>query len=246
MPGETAGVQPSPSERAATLAAWRLDAGTRPLGAVLDLGDGQCHSAGLAVPQWNGLLLRRAPADPSLYAEAAAWFDGRGMPYGVVVPAEVGAAPPGGVPLPDLPVMVRDLAALPPLPDLDYDDGPGADEVARVQAEAFGDPYEVDLAFVTPVLGAPWRRTVVVRERGRAVATACAVLTGPAAVVFDVAVLPPERGRGLGRAATLWALHRAADGGATSVSLNPSTAGYHLYAGLGFTDAAPWRVWQPA
>lgn len=232
-------------QRAATLSSWRLDADARPLGAVLDLGDAQAHTTGIAVPQWNGLLLRRAPADDGLYAQAAAWFAGRGMPYGVLVPAEVDARPPGGVLLHEHPVMVRDLTGLPPLPDLEWVDAPSGDDVAQVQVLAFGDLPELVLSFVTPVLGAPWRRTVVVREGGTAVATACVVLTDDGAVVYDVAVVPAAQRRGLGRAVTLWCLHQATDAGLASVSLNPTPPGRSVYAALGFTDAAPWSIWRP-
>lgn len=230
----------------ATREHWRLDAEHRPDGDVLDLGDAQAHSTGIAVPQWNGLLLRREPRDPeALYARAAAWFSWRGTPYGVLVPGDLDHAPPGSTLLHELPVLQRDLDDLPPLPEADY--GPGtAQEVAAVQAEAFGDLVELDLAYVAPVLHAPWRPTVVVREQGRAVATACASVTGATALVFDVAVLPEAQGRGLGRAATLWALHAAARAGARLAGLNPTPAGAALYAGLGFSPAAPWRIHRPA
>ncbi|MCU1693034.1 MAG: family N-acetyltransferase [Frankiales bacterium] len=234
-------------EREAVLQHWRRDALTRPAGAVLDLGDAQAHSTGIAVPQWNGLLLRRVPEDAGLYAEAAAWFAGRGMPYGVVVPEELDHAPPGATLRHDLPVLRRSLADLPPLPRLAYDDAPTAAVVADVQAAAFEDLPALDLAFVAPVLSAPWRRTVVVAEEGEPVATACVSLGGEReAVVFDVAVLPRAQRRGLGRAVTLWCLHEAASAGADLVVLNPSDAGRALYAGLDFVPAPSWRIWRPA
>ncbi len=242
--------QPLPPDDAllqeATREHWRRDAEHRPDGDVLDLGDAQAHRSGIAVPQWNGLLLRRVPRDPeALYARAAAWFSWAAMPYGVLVPGGLDHDPPGGTLLHELPVLRRGLDDLPPLPDADYAAGTVA-EVAGVQAEAFGDLPELELAYVSPVLDAPWRSTVVLREDGRAVATACVSLGGQVALVFDVAVLPSEQGRGLGRAATLWALHEGARAGARLAGLNPSPAGERLYAGLGFTPAAPWRIHRPA
>lgn len=232
-------------EREALLDHWRRDALARPLGGVLDLDGAQAHGLGIPVPQWNGLLLRRVPGD-GVYAAAAAWFAARQTPWGIVVPDELDHEPPGATRLVELPVLTRPLAGLPDLPPLPCDAAPTAEQVTAVQDAAFGDPPGLALAFVTPVLGAPWRRTVVVAEQGLPVATACVSLGEHGeAVVFDVAVVPEAQRRGLGRAVTLWCLHQAADAGCDLVLLDPSAAGRRLYDGLGFRPAPSWHVWRP-
>ena len=101
-------------------------------------------------------------------------------------------------------------------------------------------------AFLTaPTCRAVHRRTVTLVEDGQPVATASLALAGPAAGVYDVAVLPSAQGRGLGTAATSWCLQQAAREGADLAYLNPSEAGHRLYARLGFVDAAPFQIWSP-
>ncbi len=236
--------------RSATLEMWRADAQARPQGAWRDLGAAQAHTTGLAVQQWNGLLLRAAPPDPErLLAEAAAWFGARSLPYGVLVPAELDVDLPGCRWELDHPVMLRRTDG--PLPPVVLPVGVTLSTVAPpelvavVQAEAFALPYDLVLAFVAPVHDAPFRRTVLLLEGGEPVATACLALTASGAGVYDVAVRPRAQGRGLGSAVSAWCLGQAARAEAGLVHLSPSAAGHGMYARLGFTDAAPWRVLVP-
>ena len=129
-------------QRAATVAAWRADVATRPAGAWEQLRDVAVHATGIPVVQWNGAHV--TGPDPDL-AAARAWFAARGLPWGVLVPAELPYLPPTPV-VTEQRVMLRDLEDLPPVPDLQvrWDDADGA---AAVQREAFDDPLAE--AFVT-------------------------------------------------------------------------------------------------
>ena len=226
-------------QRAATVAVWRADAATRPAGAWADLGGLACHTTGLAVPYWNGAHLTGADGLKRL-AVAEAWFAGHGVPWGLLVPAELALT----VPLPfvaEQRVMTRDLAELPAVPDVDLRWGHGPD-VLQVQAEAFGDP---DLAaFLAPKAALAGCAVVTAYSEGLPVATARVICVGGVAAVYGVGTVPSSRRQGLGAATTLAALHEGRRRGCDLAYLNPSDLGYGVYAGLGFTDAAPWLVYS--
>jgi predicted N-acetyltransferase YhbS len=63
--------------------------------------------------------------------------------------------------------------------------------------------------------------------------------------IYGVAVRDAWRRRGIGAGLTALCLRRARDAGCDLAYLNPSDAGYGVYASLGFVDAAPMRIWLP-
>ena len=232
-----------PRQRRATWRVWQEDARTRPAGGWADLGGLVVHATGIPVRHWNGAHLLEPSGTAALDA-CAAWFARRGLPWGVLVPSELDLEPPGLRHLLDQPLMLRDLEALPPLPDLDLRWGTTSD-AARVQAEAFGDA----LADVEALLG-PKRTNaacgvVTAYDGSTPVSTATVVVADGVAGVFGVGTVASHRRQGLGAAVTLAALHEAARRGCDLAYLNPSELGYGVYAALGFTDAPPWRVWVP-
>lgn len=77
---------------------------------------------------------------------------------------------------------------------------------------------------------------------GRPVASALAVVAGEAVAIYNVATLPHARGRGIGSAITLAALHDGLSRGATLGVLESSELGYSVYRRLGFLDAGRFRV----
>jgi GNAT superfamily N-acetyltransferase len=226
-------------QRAAVVAVWRADVATRDAGDWADLGDVAVHTTGLPAVHWNGAHVT-GPA-PDLVA-ARAWFAQRGMPWGVLVPAEAPWVPPTRHVL-DQPVMLRRLAGLPPPPDLELRWDAGEDASA-VQAEAFGDEPATTRAFVLPKLVNDACAVVVAYADGAPVATATLVVADGVAGVYGVGTAVGARRRGLGRAVTLAVLHEAVRRGCDLAFLNPSPRGHGVYAGLGFRDAAPWRVYS--
>ena len=221
-------------QRAAAVAVWRADVATRPRGEWAQLQDVAVHTTGIPVRPWNGAHV--TGPDPDLQA-ARGWFRARGMPWAVLVPAELTFRPTTEL-LTEQRVMLRHLEDLPPMPDLDlrWDDGPGA---AAVQQAAFGD--ELTREFVLPKLVNP-SCAVVTAYHGGPVATATLVVAAGVAAVFGVGTLPSHRRRGLGGAVTAAVLHEASARGCDLAYLNPSDLGYGTYARLGFTDAPGWRV----
>ena len=231
-------------QRTAALAVWRADVETRPGGAWTDLGGLQLHTTGLPPVYWNGAHLYDASGLERL-GEATPWFADRGVSWGLLVPAELGLAPPGFAPVVDQAVMLRDLLALPALPDVHLDWEATVDEVAFLQATVFDTALPLATQFVGPKLIDGPCSVVVARVDGLAVATATGVLLDGVVGVYGVGTLVPARRQGLGRAVTLAVLHRARDEGADLAFLNPSELGYAVYRSLGFDDAPPWQIWTP-
>ncbi|MCU1594625.1 MAG: family N-acetyltransferase [Frankiales bacterium] len=228
-------------QRSATVAVWRADVLTRPGGSWADLGGLAVHTTGLPVPYWNGAHV----TDPSglrALPEARRWFEERGMPWGVLVPAEL-ELDPGTPHVTDQRVMLRDLSRLPAMPlrpevELWW----GSEDAVGIQAEAFEEERAAE--FVLPKLVNDACAVVVAHDEGVAAATATLVTVEGVAAIYGVATVASHRRKGLGRAVTLAALHEGERRGCDLAFLNPSDLGYGVYAELGFVDAPPWRVYS--
>jgi ribosomal protein S18 acetylase RimI-like enzyme len=77
-------------------------------------------------------------------------------------------------------------------------------------------------------------RGYVAFAEGRPVATSTVLISGGVAGLYDVAVLPEARGRGIGAAVTLAPFREARDRGCRLAVLHASTMGRPLYERLGF------------
>jgi GNAT superfamily N-acetyltransferase len=219
----------------------QADVATRPAGDWADLGGVVVFTTGLAVRHWNGAYLTDLSGLERL-PEVEAWFDTRGMPWGLLVPSDLGLTPPGLQRVTVQRVMLRDLHALPELPELAlrWD---AAEDAARVQVAAFEDPLEDTRAFVAPKLVNAACAVVTAYDGREAVSTATLVVVDGVAAVFGVGTVPAYRRRGLGRATTLAVLHEGSRRGADLAFLNPSDSGEPVYRALGFTDAPGFDVW---
>ena len=219
---------------------WQEDVAVRPGGASADLGGIAVHTTGIPVRHWNGAHLTD-PSGLDHLAEVEAWFAARGMPWGLLVPADVPAEPP--LPLiTEQRVMLRSLAALPGLPPyrMSWD---AAEDASVVQAAAFGESLEETRAFVTPKLTSAACGVVTLYDGELAVSTATLVVVDEVCAVFGVATLPSHQRRGFGRAVTLAVLHEGVRRGCDLAYLNPSESGYPVYRALGFSDAPGFRVY---
>jgi GNAT superfamily N-acetyltransferase len=234
-------------QRAATYRFWRDDVSRRPGGEWADLGGVQVHTTGLAPRHWNGAFWT-GPCDLQVRVpEVAEWFAVRDKPWGLLVPAEAEVEPPGLRHVADQGVMLRGLDDLPDLP-LDVRADAPAEHVARVQAEAFEDGYDVTLSFVTPTLGPdarPPQVTLTTYDGDEPVGCATVAAIGRVAGVFGVSVRTPWRRKGLGAALTVAALQWARGRICDLAFLNPSEMAHGVYAQLGFRDVEPFRIWVP-
>lgn len=226
----------------ANVAVWRADATARANGAWAQLDGLALHTTGIAEPQWNGAILTAATGLTEL-PEAAEWFAQHGMPWGLLLPSDFDAPPPGLVHVLDQPVMLRALDDLQPLPDheLRWDAG---EDASAVQAEAFGTDLAVAREFVLPKLLNPVGAVVVAYDGGCPVATATVFTVEGVAAVYGVGTVKGHRRQGFGAAVTLAVLHEAVRRGCDLAYLNPSEIGYGVYRRLGFADAAPNRIYR--
>lgn len=64
--------------------------------------------------------------------------------------------------------------------------------------------------------------------------------------VFNIAVVPSARGRGLGRALTEAALRDGVAAGADAAYLHASPMGRPLYEAMGFSLVETWTLFQAA
>jgi GNAT superfamily N-acetyltransferase len=239
-------------QRAATLRFWRDDAAARPAGDWTVIDGVQLHTTGLAPRHWNGALVSGPTDLARVVPLVAAWFEERAKPWGLLVPAELDLRPPGLTHATDQGVMLLRLAELraaQPLSDriVVTDAGPAAD-VALVQSEAFGDPYDETFAFVEPTLGpsaAPPQETLTAYDGDEPIGCATVARMDGVAGIYGVGVRDAWRRRGIGAALTTMCLQRAEAAGCDLAYLNPSELGHRMYAGLGFLDAQPMRVWVP-
>jgi ribosomal protein S18 acetylase RimI-like enzyme len=85
-------------------------------------------------------------------------------------------------------------------------------------------------------------RPLLARVEGRPVATALGVLAGEGIVIVNVATVPEERGRGIGRAVTLATMHAGAEAGARVAVLQSTEMGHRVYERLGFEEYGRYRV----
>lgn len=116
-----------------------------------------------------------------------------------------------------------------------------------VVAEGFGAPPEfgealgkfsaVGFADEVP------QRTYLACLDGRPVATALGVRAGEVLGILNVATLPDARDRGLGRAATLAAMHDGVAEGCRLAVLQSSEMGHRVYERLGFTDFCEFELY---
>ncbi len=221
----------------------------RPEGEWAVLGGVQVHTTGLPVRQWNGTFVTDPRTDLAHdLARAANWFGERGMPYGVLVPAEWQLDLPGHRHEVDQPVMLRGLRALPaasPPRGATLTWASAASSVARIQAEAFDTDGELSRRYVEPLLTAAGWSTVTASVGDDAVGCASVAVTGSVAGLYGIAVRHAWRGRGVGTALTAALLGAAAERGCDLAYLNPSGQAKALYTRLGFEDALPMRVWLP-
>jgi GNAT superfamily N-acetyltransferase len=208
---------------------------------------------GVAHPPFNPTLVATAPGDPVAALTAAeAHAQHAGLPFGIDMdvdrhPELRTAAIGRGLHLtyarPAMWARV-DQGAVPFPPGVRVEPAETRlDELAAIDAAAFGAPATASRALLTPdVFADPRARAYVAVEADRAIAAAQTFLFGGVLGVFGVGTLPPARGRGIASALTA---HVVEDhiGQADVAVLQPSEAGRSLYERLGFVAEDAWEVW---
>jgi GNAT superfamily N-acetyltransferase len=130
------------------------------------------------------------------------------------------------------------------LEQLDYTEDPTVEELRLVLAEGYAIPAEVYSRAVAAVPGGPQTLVGIARFEGRPASTVQVTITGGDAGVFAVATVPEARGRGLARRLQYRLLERARERGARTTTLQASSMGRPVYAGLGYRAFGAMNLWE--
>ncbi len=222
-------------------------------GGAADMPGIRLMASGLPHAQWNNGDVTQT--EKVSWDDVRAWYaaraGGRGVPWGVRVPA--GTAFGRGRLVFRKRCMALDTARFRLFSCADdlairVADPEDAATVSRIDAEAFETSTEQARPWIEPQLSAA-RFTVALAVHSDApVGAATAIRTdgraGPCVGIFGVGVIGTARGRGIGSAITSWLVARAFAAGATLVHLNPdSEAAARLYSRLGFEETAGLDVY---
>jgi GNAT superfamily N-acetyltransferase len=220
---------------------------------------------GVPHEQWNGAWFTGVPDDLVRALDLARdQFRSRGVPYGLVVPLDLAPVLGGWLSAAGagyrhlLPLMERNLDAVPvvfPPPGIRIRPASGPEDyraLARIQAVCFGDGEALwsrylrarydhpDIVDFLAVTNGPHAGTT-----GTVVGTGTLVVTGEAAGVYGIGVIPRWRRQGIGAALTAAVLSAGARLGCRVAHLNPSESGGRTYRRLGFRDVDGFHIWSP-
>jgi GNAT superfamily N-acetyltransferase len=244
----------------AWMGALRLLAEARPGGFASERAPGTWELVtGAPMPFLNGVIglaaepdvdeIAAVAASPRL-AEVASSIQVRSARAGEAVAAVAAAHGLGNTMA--LPFMLKALGeedCVVPHPDGVVVRPVRSDESERYQAalaEGYEGPYEFFGIFTArSVMDHPSMRAYVAEVDGEVVATSFGVLVADQVGIFNIAVPPPHRRRGYGRAATAAVMRDAYRDGARTAFLHASELGTPLYLDMGFDIAERWTLHVP-
>ena len=245
--------------RIATFFADAWERRTRSLaGEVLDAEGIGVFLTGVPAPWFNAAMVRRPPEDPDRALALARTLQSRsGLSFGIDLDPEAhapvrAAAERAGLGIvesrPGMAMRIEDLRP-PDVPDgLAVErvlDPPGLDEVAAIDAAAFGGTAEVTRAFVGDgIIGDPAQRAYLARIDGVPVACAETCVVDRVLGVFGVGTIPEHRRQGFAAVVTAHAIGERIDE-VDLVTLQASKLGLGVYERLGFRAVSTWEVWGP-
>ncbi|GAA3611997.1 hypothetical protein GCM10022223_30130 [Kineosporia mesophila] len=223
-----------------------------PAGALERHGDATVLVSGAAVPSLNYVMVMTQAPDPADVASAATAIQAYGVPWGMEfrhAPTDEIIALAAGLGLgrhtrPQfMTVRPEDLVRRRTALTIETVGPEHWEEYTDVLTRGFEAPAGIFGATMGgPVLGLPGFRGYLARTADGAVGTALSTVKDGALCVFNVAVRPSARGRGIGRALTEAALAQDF----TVACLQSSTAGRPLYESMGFRAAERWHTLEPA
>ncbi len=203
----------------------------------------------------NAALVEREPADAvEALGAAARVFEANAQPLGVEVEAGRHGAVDRAVrslgldvvvARPAMAIAVERLAPLELPIGVEVHRVTTPEEVASVvdlEVLVFETPPAVAERFIAPgLLDVAGSRLYLAASGNRPVGFAWTSVHEGAVGVFGVATHPEHRRRGIGRAATSFAIHDAP--GVDLAWLLPTEMGRPLYDSMGFTPRGEWEVW---
>ncbi|MEU8817320.1 GNAT family N-acetyltransferase [Actinoplanes sp. NPDC048796] len=207
---------------------------------------------GTRIPLLNGVVAITRDPDAGEIAGAATSPRLAGLPWSLRVRGEDAddriaavAAAHGLATRSPQPFLLRELTPADAAPVAGARRVTGTESAAyqRALAAGFGAPLDGMAIFAHPhLLDHPSMSAYLIEAGGEPVATAFAALSGDLVGVFNIAVLPPFRRRGFGRAATAAALSDAYAKGARTAFLHSTAEGRPLYDRMGFHLAENWTL----
>lgn len=243
------------------IAVWRLIADADPAGAVVEDGGLLLMSTGVPVGPFNAAFLTEEPKDPDgAVRRIAGHFAGIDWPFNVYFRDQRapglseacsahGLVEPGPLPL----MALTDIPAVGEGEDLSSDDVRTRRitrlDLAAYQSVAcrgFDMPQSIaELVANEALLAVPGFVAVVAAIGDEPVGTGAVCITGDTAGIYNIAVLPEARGRGIGAAVTWAAIREGANAGASRAILQSSKAGKPVYERMGFVTVDHYRRFEP-
>lgn len=226
--------------------------GSRRFGSVV------ATSSGLPIPLFNRVFVFEEPA-PGLLDSAVSWMREQDVPFLVTVSEPAPAKVRRLASNLDLettqdptPGMVRtSVEDLPPNESTatfsEVTDAGDFDDLVTVVTESFGAPAEFAEHFDAYY---SWRRKqgdrlFLGRVDGQPVASGVLVRTGAVAGIYDIGVIEPFRGRGIGTAITSEVLQAGYEDGCDIGVLQATEMGYPVYEKMGFETVVEYYDFEP-
>jgi ribosomal protein S18 acetylase RimI-like enzyme len=246
---------------------WRADANYHAVSALLASGHdgGEARerdgllviNTGLPIAAFNVAFVTRPLTEPEgLVREAAAYYDGAGLPFIVRVrdgldPAAERACEAIGLPYGDtvpgmaLAPIAQARGGVAGLEVRPAQTGADFDTFFDIVCGVFDFPIEMAHAlFTEAIMRRPDAGHYIGYLDGEAVATSTLVATHRTAGIFNVATRPDFRGRGIGEAMTWACVRRGAEMGCVMAALQASEMGRPVYERMGFRLVAPYRTFH--
>ncbi|MFF3442224.1 GNAT family N-acetyltransferase [Streptosporangium sp. NPDC002721] len=231
--------------------------GVTPAGWYAERGTARAAVTGAGVATLNAAYDTAPEPDLAALDELAAEVGGKAVPWSIMVRGEAGdevaglAARHGLVERDGLSLLACDVS------DIPFRDGAAQRKPVRRVGAAESDLYTEALAegFEAPddVFGSLMKGGVLdagpvtgylAEESGRPVGTGLGILTSGVVGVFNIAVVPAARSRGLGRSITETVLLDGVAAGADAAYLHTSAMGRPLYESMGFRLVEEWTVFR--
>jgi GNAT superfamily N-acetyltransferase len=236
------------------LGAWRLLCGNTPSG-IVDEDDQILFAAAAGrIGYFNSAFIKPSADAAGCVGRAAEFFRARALPFVVRFRAGGGsdvddACKHAGLSAAgESPLMVADVASMPPLDDsvtVRRNDASTFGDHLTMIAAGFGLPVKVLGSFFTPALidGGRFETFTAYDASDAPVSTAALIETPGVAGIYNVATPEAHRRRGLGEATTRAAVDAGRGRGCTLATLQASEMGYPVYERMGFRTVARWRAY---
>jgi len=236
--------------------AWRLLAGKVSTGIVEDDDELLFAAGGGRVAYFNSAFVKPPASPPACVARAASFFRERGLPFVVrfrvddgVADATAACVSEGLRAAGQSPVMVADIATMPPLDDsvdVRSNDAASFDDHIETVAQGFDMPAAMLRSFFTPALldGGRFETFTAYDGSDTPVSTAALIETPGVAGVYNVATPEAFRHRGFGEATTRAVVDAGRRRGCTLATLQASDMGYPVYERMGFRTAVRWLTFS--